>query len=255
MNEKKKVNLPLKDLPLKPFTEKELHENVTQRVHLISQEFTNGFNFLHNFPKSVTFFGGSYFKETSEYYIKARSIARRVATELKYSVLTGGGPGIMEAANRGAFEAGGKSVGLTIELPNHQIQNSFLTHNLDFWYFFSRKVCLSFSAEAYLFFPGGFGTLDEFFEIVTLIQTGKIEKVPIVLVGSDFWNPIDEMMKKELLGRGTIDERDLAIYLITDDEDQIIDIIRNAPIHVGIKFTHTDLHPSGIEVEKKKNIL
>ena len=255
MTEKQKVNLPLKQLPFEPNSREEFRQNTKERVGLISKEFTDGFNFLQDFPKSVTFFGGSHFKETSEYYIKARLLAERVVSELHYSVLTGGGPGIMEAANRGAFESGGESIGLTIELPNHQVQNAFLTKNLDFYYFFSRKVCLSFSAEAYVFFPGGYGTLDEFFEIITLIQTGKLEKIPIILVGSDFWKPLDELIKKDLFERGTIDEDDLALYIMTDNEDQIIEIIRNAPVHQGIKFTHKDLHSSGIEIENKNNIL
>ena len=111
---------------------------------------------------------------------------------------------------------------------------------------------MSFSAEAYIFFPGGYGTLDEFFEFITLIQTGKLDRTPIILVGSNFWNPLDEFMKKELIGREAIDESDLAIYIITDSEDQILEIIRNAPIHKGIKFTHKDLHSSGIDVERNK---
>ncbi|MCX6702166.1 MAG: TIGR00730 family Rossman fold protein [Candidatus Zambryskibacteria bacterium] len=253
--EKQKVNLPAKLLPLNPLTKKEMREDARERIQLISREFTDGFNFLENYPKSVTFFGGSHFKETDEYYIKARLLASRIVNKLHYSILTGGGPGIMEAANRGAFEVGGESIGLTIELTDHQIRNPFLTKNLDFYYFFSRKVCLSFSAEAYIFFPGGYGTLDEFFEIITLIQTGKIEKIPIILVGSDFWNPVDELIKKELFGRRTIDEDDLTLYIITDDEDQIIEIIQDAPIHQSVRFTHKDLNSSGIDIEKKNSLL
>lgn len=252
MTDKQKVNLPLKLLPFDTFTKKEMRDNARDRVNLISKEFIDGFNFLENYPKSVTFFGGTHFKETSKYYAKARSLASHIVSKLHYSVLTGGGPGVMEAANRGAFEAGGESIGLTIELPYHQIQNPFLTKNLDFYYFFSRKVCLSFSAEAYLFFPGGYGTLDEFFEIITLVQTGKIEKIPMILVGSDFWNPVDKLIRNELLPRGTIDENDLNLYVITDDEDQIIEIIRNAPVHESVKFTHKDLLQSGIDVDKRK---
>lgn len=249
MNEKKRVNVNEKHLPTQPLTRQELHDTAIERVSLIAKEFTDGFNFLRRYPKSVTIFGGSHFKEKDPEYEQARSLGDRIATDLNYSVVTGGGPGIMEAANRGAFEAGGQSLGLTIELAHHQIQNDYLTENLNFYYFFSRKVCLSFSAEAYIFFPGGFGTLDEFFEIVTLIQTKKIEEIPIILVGSDFWRPLDELMKKELLSRKTIDREDLRLYKITDDEDEIIQIIRDAPVRNGIKFTHKDFESSGIVIE------
>jgi uncharacterized protein (TIGR00730 family) len=144
----------------------------------------------------------------------------------------------MEGANKGASEGGGVSAGLTIQLPHEQTINPYLTKHLDFYYFFSRKVCLSFATEAYLFFPGGFGTLDEFFEILTLVQTNKIEKVPIVLVGVEFWNGVNEMMKKELLSRGAIDPTDLNLYTITDSEDEILQIIRSAPVRNGIPLAH-----------------
>ncbi len=247
--EKEKVNLPLKHLKIKPLTKQEIHDTAVERVHLISKEFTDGFNFLRNYPRSVTIFGGNLIKEKDPYYTKARKLAERIVTELKYAIFTGGGPGIMEAANRGAFEAGGQSVGLNVELPHHQIQNPYLNQYLNFHYFFSRKVCLGFSAEAYVFFPGGFGTLDEFFELLTLVQTGKIEKVPIILVGSDFWNPLHELMKKELLSRELLDAEDLILYTITDVEDEILKIIRNTPVRNGIGFKHNDLEQHGIFIE------
>jgi uncharacterized protein (TIGR00730 family) len=238
MTDKKIVNLPIKHLKIKPLTKSEIHETAVERVHLISKEFSDGFNFLRQFPKSVTIFGGNLIKEGSPYYMKAQELGARIADELKYSVVTGGGPGIMEAANRGAFKAGGESVGLTIELPHEQLRNPYIDKYLNFHYFFSRKVCLGFSAEAYIFFPGGFGTFDEFFEILTLVQTGKIEQVPIILVGCDFWMPVHELMKKEMLGRGTVEEDDLELYKITDDEDEIIRMIKSAPIRNGIPFHH-----------------
>lgn len=244
------VNIPEKQLPTKPLTRKELHDTAVERVSLISKEFTDGFKFLRNYPKSVTVFGGSHFRETDPEYVKARSLTYRIANELEYSVLTGGGPGIMEAANRGAFEAGGKSLGLTIELPEQQVQNPYLTKNLFFHYFFSRKVCLSFSAEAYIFFPGGFGTMDEFFEILTLVQTKKIEKVPIILVGAEFWSHLDELMKEEMLNRGTIDLHDLTLFKITDNEDEIMEIIRSSPVRNGIQFNHKDLAAAGIIIDE-----
>lgn len=240
MNDKEKINVPLKNASIKPLTIQELHDTAVDRVSLIAKEFTDGFNFLRKYPKSVTIFGGAQFKEDSPEYQKAYGIAKRISTDLNYSVATGGGPGIMEAANRGAFEAGGQSLGLTIELSKHQIMNDYLTDHLDFYYFFSRKVCMSFSSEAYIFFPGGLGTFDEFFEIITLVQTRKIQRMPIILVGSDFWTPFHEVMKKEMLGRKTVDAEDLELYTITDNEDEIINIIKNAPVRNGIKFTHVN---------------
>ena len=144
--------------------------------------------------------------------------------------MTGGGPGIMEAANRGAFEAKGKSLGITIRLPKEQKVNKYVTDFVEFEYFFSRKTILFFSAECYIYYPGGFGTLDELFEIVTLIQTKKIPKTPVVLVGREFWQPFLDAMKTQLLDNNqTINPEDLNIYKIVDSEDEILEIIKNAP--------------------------
>lgn len=223
-----------KHLGFSPVTLEELHRSAHKRVNLINKEFKDGFEFLINHPKSVTFFGSSRLPDGDIYYEKARSIASKIVHALGYSVVTGGGPGVMEAANKGAFEAKGKSLGLNIKLPTEQVINPFLTHSMEFHYFFSRKVCLSFSAEAYLFFPGGFGTLDELTEILTLIQTHKIEKVPIVLVGNEFWKAFDTFMREHLLKKDLIDAEDLNLYKITEDESKIIEIIRNAPIRDGV---------------------
>ena len=133
----------------------------------------------------------------------------------------------MEAANRGAFEAGGDSLGLEIELDPPQQENKYQTDTINFHYFFSRKMALSFAAETYIFFPGGFGTLDEFFEIIT-----------IVLFGSDYWNKLDAFMKAELLTRGVIGNDELSLFKISDNVDEVIEIIRNAPVHNGVKFPH-----------------
>jgi uncharacterized protein (TIGR00730 family) len=238
MDKLKIPNAPEIHLPIKPLTRQEMHDAANARVSLISKEFNNGFNFLAQFPKSVTFFGSARFTEENKYYATAREIGTRIVKDLHYSVVTGGGPGIMEGANRGAFEAGGDSVGLTIELPDHQVTNKYLTKELELYYFFSRKVCLSFSAEAYVFFPGGLGTLDEFFEIMTLVQTHKIESVPIILVGSDFWKHIDGLLQTLLQEYKTIDESDRQFYTITDDVDQVMTIIKGAPVRNGIKFEY-----------------
>ncbi|HEY0220614.1 MAG TPA: TIGR00730 family Rossman fold protein [Candidatus Paceibacterota bacterium] len=227
-------------------TKRELHETARERTHLIAAEFKSAFNFLEKYPKSVTIFGGTRFPETHPYYQKAHSLALSIVKKLHYAVLTGGGPGIMEAANRGAFEAGGDSLGLEIELDPIQESNPYITDNIYFHYFFSRKMALSFSAEAYIFFPGGFGSMDEFFEILTLVQTGKIEKVPVILFCSEYWSKLDELIKDEFLTRGTVTEEEIALYKITDDEDEVIELIKNAPIHNGIRFSHKDLEKSGI---------
>ena len=220
-----------------PLTLFEISEAAKKRVTLIDKEFTDGFEFVKNYPKSVTFFGSARFEENDAYYQKARQLAARIVTELHYAVVTGGGPGIMEAANKGAYEAGGNSIGFTIELPHEQITNKYLTDQIGFHYFFSRKVCLAFSAEAYIFFPGGFGTLDEFTEILTLIQTGKIPKAPIILFGQDSWLPLETFFKDVLIKNQTIDPEDTSLYVITDDEDQILEIIKNAPIRIGLQYS------------------
>ncbi|MFZ2522274.1 MAG: TIGR00730 family Rossman fold protein [Minisyncoccia bacterium] len=234
-------------------TKSELHVTARERVHLVANEFKNAFTFLEKYPRSVTIFGGSHFKEDSRYYQMAKSVAKRIVTDLNYAVLTGGGPGIMEGANRGAFEAGGHSLGLEIELHPTQESNPYLTDCIYFHYFFSRKMALAFSAEAYIFMPGGFGTMDEFFEIVTLVQTGKIERVPIILFGSDYWLKVEKFMKDEFFERGAINNSDLELFKITDNEDEIIDIIKNAPVHNGIKFSHNEMTESGIVMDERKS--
>lgn len=143
----------------------------------------------------------------------------------------------MEAASRGAFEAGGQSVGLNIKLPYEQNVNKYLTDRYEFYYFFSRKVVLSFAAEAYIFFPGGFGTLNEFFEIVTLVQTNRINRVPLILVGSDFWKPFTNLIEKHLFGTyKTIKKEDSGIYCVMDKEEEIIEKVKSSPIIETVPF-------------------
>lgn len=216
---------------------KEMQKVAAERVTEIAREFTEGFKFLEDYPKSVTFFGSNQTKEDEPYYENARALSAKLVKELGYTVVSGGGPGIMEAADRGAFEAGGNSVGLLIRLPNAQPVNSFLTKSISFYYFFARKVCLTFGAEVFIFYPGGYGTLDEFFEIITLIQTKKILNVPVICVGSEYWNKLKDFMKMILLERGMIAPEDTEIFNIIDDHDEIIEIIKKAPIHVDVPFT------------------
>lgn len=211
---------------VKDSIDKALHE----RAHRVEEEITRGFEAIKRYPKSVTFFGSARFTEDNEFYQKAQEIAEGICN-MGYAVITGGGPGIMEAGNRGTKNACGYSVGFNIELPNEQSINQYATHGVNFHYFFTRKVALSFSAEAYLFFPGGFGTLDEFFELITLVQTQKIPRVPLILVGTNFWQPLDTFIRGALLQEfKTISPEDVNLYTITDDVEQILDIIDAAPL-------------------------
>jgi uncharacterized protein (TIGR00730 family) len=211
----------------------DLQQIAAERIQEISKELENGFNFLKDYPTSVTFFGSTQFTEDNPYYQSARDLAHKIVKELNYSILSGGGPGIMEAANRGAYEAGGNSLGLTIELPQEQKINPYITKKISSYYFFVRKVCLAFSAEAFIFFPGGYGTLDEFFEILTLVQTGKIKGVPIICVGSDYWNSVRKFVEQEMLSRGAIIPEDLKLFTITDNHDEIIELIKHVPVQLG----------------------
>ncbi len=212
-----------------PHTQSEIKRAAKKRLSVITQEFKDGFQFIGRYPRSVTFFGSARFKENDKHYGMARSLATKLS-KAGYAVMTGGGPGIMEAGNRGAVEGGGASIGINIKLPGEQVLNPYTTDSMEFYYFFSRKVVLSFSAEAYVFFPGGFGTLDEFFEIITLVQTHKIPKVPVILVGKDYWKPLDAFIKKTVYEKhGAIDKSDVKLYHITDDESDIVRRVKRAP--------------------------
>lgn len=204
------------------------------RLEMIREEFHNGIERVNKFNPSVTFYGSTRIKEDHPYYQKVRKLSSRIATELGYAVLSGGGPGIMEAANRGAFEAGGRSVGLTIKLPNEQINNPYITDEIPFHFFFTRQSSMSYSTEVCIFCPGGFGTLSELFEILTLQQTNKIGQIPLILFGSEFWSPIEKTIKEVLLEKyKTISEKDINLYTITDDEEVILEIIKTSKLRNG----------------------
>ncbi len=195
------------------------------RIFRIMSEFIQGFDLLRRHDLAVTFWGSARTTPDSPYYQDAEELAARLAKR-GFSVISGGGGGIMEASNAGAYKVGGKSVGLNIKLPFEQNLNPYTTESLNFNYFFSRKVMLAFSSEAYVYFPGGFGTLDEFFEIVTLIQTKKTEPIPIVLYGSEFWNPMVEWIKKTLLKKhATISPEDLDLFVVLDTVDEVYDYV------------------------------
>ena len=185
------------------------------RVLRIVFELMRGFRALHFVGPCVTVFGSARFTEDHRYYNLGREIGRLLA-RAGFTVLTGGGPGIMEAANRGAKEVGGFSLGCNIELPHEQMPNRYLDRWITFRYFFIRKLMLVKYSYAFIALPGGFGTLDEMFECATLIQTGKIQEFPLVLIGTEFWRPLLDFMSLRLVNEGTIDGRDVERFLVTD---------------------------------------
>ena len=185
------------------------------RAFKVFQEFVAGCRALHDLGRAVTVFGSARFEEGHRYYDLARVTARRFA-EAGFAVVTGGGPGIMEAANRGAREGGGASVGCNIELPSEQQPNAYLDRSIDFDYFFVRKVMLVKYSTAFIFMPGGFGTMDEVFETMTLIQTKKIESFPLVAMGKEFWAPLIDFVRESMLREGTIGSNEVSVFT-TDD--------------------------------------
>ena len=195
-----------------------------RRLFRISLEFLRGFRRLHFLGPCVTIFGSARFPAGNRYYELARE-AGRLSAEAGFTVMTGGGPGIMEAANRGAREAGGRSVGCNIELPHEQKPNDYLDLFVDFRYFFVRKVMLVKYSYGFLCFPGGFGTLDEIFEAATLIQTGKIPSFPLVLLGSEYWKDLFELLRDRMLAEGTIAAEDLERIHLTDSPSEAVAIV------------------------------
>ena len=191
------------------------------RVLRIQGEFVAGFDALSKLPKAVTVFGSARTTPEDASYQLGVEVGRKLA-EHSYAVITGGGPGIMEAANRGAHEAGGLSVGLGIELPHEQGLNEYVDLGLNFRYFFARKTMFLKYSQAFICLPGGMGTMDEFFEVMCMVQTGKVTNYPIVLMGRDYWSGLVEWMKSTLAEGGFISEDDLDLFLITDDPDEAL---------------------------------
>lgn len=198
------------------------------RVFRIMSEFVIGFEMLRRYGLAVTIFGSARTRPGDPYYKDAEELAARLAKK-NYAIITGGGGGIMEAANVGAFKVGGASVGLNIELPFEQKLNPYTTESHQFDFFFSRKVMLTFASEVYIYFPGGFGTFDELFELVTLIQTKKIEKIPIILFGRDFWEPFLTLIKTKMLDEyKTVSKEDLEILQVVDSVDEAVKLVTRA---------------------------
>ena len=227
-----KLNVPEKELP--DVAPKDFRETMQWRIFRVMAEFIEGFEFLADFKKSVSIFGSTRDSDaTHKWYEEARKLGNMLATE-GYAVVTGGGPGIMQAGNQGAAEAGGVSVGLNIQLPREQRVNPYVNRSKGFHYFFTRKLMLTYAAEAYVYFPGGFGTLDELSEIITLIQTRKIDRIPVILVGREFWGGFNEWVKKLMFERdAAVDAEDLTIYTIVDTAEEVMEIVRKAPPRDG----------------------
>ncbi len=196
------------------------------RILRIMSEFIQGFDTLNRIAPAVTFFGSSRANPESKYYKLAEETAYKLGCH-GFTIITGGGPGIMEAANKGAFKAGVDSVGLVIEIPQEEKPNPYQTITLRFKYFFVRKVMLLRYALSYVIFPGGFGTFDELFEAATLIQTKKSYPFPIILFGSEYWNPLLKFMKDNMLTEGVISHSDLEIFKLTDDPDHVVEIVKS----------------------------
>lgn len=196
------------------------------RLGDIDDEVQSGYNIIRKYHKTVTVFGSARTPTDSPDYEKAHAVGKRLA-ESGYAVITGGGHGIMSAANQGAQEAGGDSIGFNIALPHEQTLNPYTTESYAFSHFAPRKIVMTLYAEAYVYFPGGFGTFDELTEILTLIQTGKTNKAPIILVGSTFWQAFDDLARNALLKYRSIAEEDLNLYTITDDVEEVIRLVKS----------------------------
>lgn len=197
----------------------------TWRIFRIMAEFVDGFEFIRHAGPTVTMFGSARIKPGEYYYEEARKLAK-LLVKAGYGIITGGGPGIMESGNRGAKEAGGKSIGFNIELPLEQTPNPFIKTLVNFHYFFCRKVMFVKETKALVIFPGGYGTMDEFWEAVTLVQTGRNREFPVILVGKDFWTDLIGWMKKHLLNKNYIEEKDMKIFHLVKDIKEVAPLIK-----------------------------
>ncbi|MBU0951819.1 MAG: TIGR00730 family Rossman fold protein [Elusimicrobia bacterium] len=203
----------------------DVHDEDTWRIFRIMAEFIDGFETLSRIKKGICFFGSARLKPNTKYYKIAEKTAYLLAKS-GYSVITGGGPGVMEAANKGASAGGGKSVGLNIILPMEQKPNPFMNVMLEFRYFFVRKVMFTKYAKAFVVLPGGFGTLDEFYEAITLIQTERICPFPVILVGKEYWKDLIAWMKNSMLKENCISNCDLDIFKVVETPEEIVSIIK-----------------------------
>lgn len=199
----------------------------TRELRTSDEEFEAAFKILKKYPKRVTFFGSARLSPRTKYYHMTHDLAAHLA-ENGFAIISGGGNGIMEASNRGAFDGEDVSVGFNIRLPHEQRLNPYTTDHLQFNFFFTRKVMMTFYTHAIVCFPGGFGTLDELFEVITLIQTGKMPPIPVILVGNKYWKDLDKFIKKHLLRGKLISNGDENIYTITEDSKTILKLINKS---------------------------
>ena len=213
------------------------------RVLRIQSEFVEGFGLLAELPSAVSVFGSARIKPGTEYYELGVRMGAKLA-EAGYATITGGGPGMMEAANKGARQGGGLSVGLGIELPFEQSLNEYVDVGVTFRYFFVRKLMFVKYAQAFVVLPGGFGTLDELFEAITLVQTKKVTRFPVVLVGTEFWGGMRDWVETSLLKHNLISEQDLDLLYVTDDPDEAISTIQRAHVHMENQFERGEPGPS-----------
>ncbi|PIR48094.1 TIGR00730 family Rossman fold protein [Candidatus Uhrbacteria bacterium CG10_big_fil_rev_8_21_14_0_10_50_16] len=200
--------------------------DITWRIFRIMSEFVEGFQFLSNFSREVTVFGSARLPQENHWYQEMARLTNMLG-KAGFTIITGGGPGIMEAANKGAYEAGAPSLGINIQLPSEQRTNPYVTQSRGFYYFFTRKVMLTASGQAYVYGPGGMGTMDEFFEILTLVQTKKMAPVPIVCLGREYWQPLFDWMEETMLGQfEAINKEDLSLVSIVDTAEEAFELIK-----------------------------
>lgn len=206
----------------------DFRRNFSWRIFRIMAEFIEGFQFLVDLKREVSIFGSTRFTSKNHHYKDAYRLAAMLGKE-GFTIVTGGGPGIMEAANKGAYDTGAESVGLNIQLPREQRVNKYVKRAIGFNYFFTRKVMLSASAQAYVFFPGGFGTLDEFFELVMLIQTKKMQPIPLICVGKDYWGTLIGWIYNHVYKQHhAINREDMKIFTLVDNVEQAFEILKKS---------------------------
>lgn len=250
--DKKKVSLLSSRIEIEDPTESQEDPRDPWRIFRIMTEFVMGFDFLKQYTKAATLFGSARFKPSHPSYKEAEKLASMLSKE-GFAIMTGGGPGIMEAANKGAHKAGGHSVGLSIKIPTEQGTNQYVNKFTEYKYFFTRKVMLVYASQLYVFFPGGFGTLDELFELVTLVKTHKIQPVPMILVDKKFWTPllkwIDETLVKQY---NTVTKAETEYYYLVDTPEEAFEKIKELLNHENGTLQHPGEKATKTRTTKRK---